>query len=507
MQNLTAPLLYHARLRPDAEALVCADLRLTWAGLADRVLRLAGGLREVGVGPDTIVALMMKNSAAFVELLYAISHLGAVALPLNFRLSTQELDYIAGHAGVSLLLADDDFAATVQGLTLPVTILDADARADIAGLLGGACIKQSSPRSGGDLMRLMYTSGTTDRPKGVMHSYDNFRAKNLDMVRALQLTAADRLAVVGPLYHVGAADLPGLAVHEMGGALVILRDFDARAVAEMIAAERITGIWLAPVMTSAILALDLDSLPDMSSLRWCIGGGDRTPEGRIREFGRYFPNACYLDAYGMTETVSGDTLMEPGMEIAKIGSVGRPVALVELEVRDEHGASLPNGAEGEICMRGTKVSQGYWKDPSRTADAHHPDGFMRSGDMGYMDEDGFLFLTDRQKDMIISGGENVASSEVERVIHLLPQVLEVAVVARPDPKWGEVPVAVVVLRPGASLGFEALVSHCRAHLAGFKCPKALRLVDRLPRNPSGKVLKRVLRDQLPPPPPEETARS
>lgn len=498
MQNLTAPLLFHARERPAAEALICGDLRLTWAGLADRVLRLAGGLRARGVGPDTIVALMMKNSAAFVELVYAISHLGAVALPVNFRLSAPELDYICGHAGVSLLLADDDFAATVAGLAVPVILLDAAMRDDLAGALGGARVERPFPRAGGDLMRLMYTSGTTDRPKGVMHSYDNFRAKNLDMIRALQISAADRLGVAGPLYHVGAADLPGLAVHEMGGALVVLRDFDARVLAQTIANERITGIWLAPVMTSAILALDRASLPDLSSLRWCIGGGDRTPEGRIRAFGEHFPSARYIDAYGMTETVSGDTLMSAGMEIARIGSVGRPVAMVEVQVRDALGQPLPPGAEGEICMRGPKVTQGYWKDPVRSAEARHPDGFLRSGDMGYLDADGFLFLTDRAKDMIISGGENIASSEVERVIYMLDQVHEVAVVARPDPRWGEVPVAVVVLRPGAVLTLDDLITHCRAHLAGFKCPKALHLIDSLPRNPSGKVLKRVLREQLDP---------
>jgi fatty-acyl-CoA synthase len=345
-------------------------------------------------------------------------------------------------------------------------------------------------------MRLMYTSGTTDRPKGVTHSYHNFHYKNMDMILSLHLTARDRLCMVGPLYHVGACDLPGMAVHVVGGTLVVLRDFDARQVVETIARERISGIWLAPVMTSGILALERASLPDLATLRWCIAGGDRTPESRIREFGSVFANARYVDAYGMTETVSGDTMMEPGREIDKIGSVGRPVSMVELDIRDDDGTGLPAGIVGEICMRGPKVTRGYWKDPERTAAAMHPDGFLRSGDMGYLDQDGFLFLTDRKKDMIISGGENIASSELERVIFTMPQVEDVAVIARPDDKWGEVPMAVIVLRAGQSLTLEELIAFCRNHLGGFKCPRDMRLVAALPRNPSGKILKRVLRDDI-----------
>ena len=494
MLNLTAQLLYHARVRPHAEALIHGEARLDWATLAARVQRLAGGLRARGIGPDSIVGMVMKNSSAFIELLYAISHVGAVSLPMNFRLSGEEIGFIAGHAGVDLVIADIEFADAVRGLDAPVVMLDPAAQGDPGRVLGGDRVLAPYPRAGADLMRLMYTSGTTDRPKGVTHSYHNVHYKNLDMILSLQLTAQDRLCMVGPLYHVGACDLPGMAVHVVGGTLVVLRDFDAQAVVETIAREAVTGIWLAPVMTSGILALERGALPDLSSLRWCIAGGDRTPESRIRDFGSVFPNARYVDAYGMTETVSGDTMMEPGREIEKIGSVGRPVSMVELEIRDDTGAALPAGVAGEICMRGPKVTRGYWKDPGRTAAAMFADGFLRSGDMGYLDDDGFLYLTDRKKDMIISGGENIASSEVERVIFMMPQVEDVAVIARPDEKWGEVPVAVIVLKAGHTLTLEELRVFCRSHLAGFKCPADMRLVDALPRNPSGKILKRLLRD-------------
>jgi fatty-acyl-CoA synthase len=230
-------------------------------------------------------------------------------------------------------------------------------------------------------------------------------------------------------------------------------------------------------------------------LRWAIGGGEKTPEARIRAFSQYFKNARYLDAYGLTETCGGDTFMEAGSEIAKIGSTGRAVAHVEIEIRDDTGRSLAAGEHGEICLRGPKITKGYWKDPQKTAAAFFGDWF-RTGDVGYLDADGFLYLTDRKKDIIISGGENIASSEVERVIYELPEVREAAVIGVPDERWGERPVAIVALAAGATLDLPTLTDHCRSRLASFKVPKQLIIRDSLPRNPSGKVLKRVLRTEL-----------
>src|SRR5690606_4598161 len=234
---------------------------------------------------------------------------------------------------------------------------------------------------------------------------------------------------------------------------------------------------------------------DVSSFRWCIGGGEKTPENRVRLFSGLFKNGRYIDAYGLTETCGGDTFMEPGREMEKIGSTGRVVAHVELKICDAEGNEVSTGVEGEICLRGARVTRGYWKEPEKTRRSFFGEWF-RTGDMGHLDEDGFLYLTDRIKDMIITGGENVASSEVERVIFMLPQVADVAVVGFPDERWGERPVAVVALSPGQSLDLETLTQHCRQHLAGFKVPKELIILSELPRNPSGKVLKRVLRQDL-----------
>jgi fatty-acyl-CoA synthase len=348
-----------------------------------------------------------------------------------------------------------------------------------------------------DLFRLMYTSGTTDRPKGVMHTYDNFYWKCADHVLALGLNAQSRLLMAGPLYHVGAFDLPGVAVLWQGGSVVILREFSASAALTLIETAQINCAWLAPVMTTALLSEAPTSGRDLTSLNWVIGGGERTPEARIRSFSQSFPNARYIDAYGLTESCSGDTLMEAGREIEKIGSVGRALAHVEIEIRDESGIPLPAGQAGEICLRGPKVTRGYWNDPVKTRTAFFGDWF-RTGDMGYLDAEGFLFLTDRLKDMIISGGENIASSEVERAILELPGVREVAVIGAPDAQWGERPVAYIVAESGADLTAQMVLSHCRSRLAGFKTPRDVLFRETLPRNPSGKVLKRLLREELKP---------
>jgi fatty-acyl-CoA synthase len=496
MVPLSAAVAYHARTSPERTALIYEGERVGYGQLHDRLTRAAGALRARGIGPGDIVALLMKNSAAFIELALAASHLGAVLLPINYRLAAEEVDYIVRHAGAKLMLADDELLA-VAGSAVPCLAVDAAAQRDSRRLAGDAGpVLQPHPCRPDDLYRLMYTSGTTDRPKGVTHRYGNYYWKSLDHLLVLGLTRDERLLVIGPLYHVGAFDLPGTAVLLAGGLLCIVREFEPAAVLATIERERLTAGWMAPVMLNRLLACPERGRHDLSSLRWAIGGGERTPEDRIRAFTTLFPQGRYIDGYGLTETCSGDTLMEAGMELAKIGSTGRATPHVQIEIRDDEGRPLPPRREGEICLRGPKVTQGYWRDPERTQASFFPEGWFRSGDVGYLDEDGFLFLTDRKKDMIISGAENIASSEVERVLFGLPQVMEAAAIGLPDERWGERVVAVVVTREGQTLTEAQMQAHCRAHLAAYKVPKQLILRDALPRNPSGKVLKRVLRDEL-----------
>lgn len=499
--NLTQLLAYHARVTPERTALVYQDSEIGYGEMLVRARAGAAWLERMGVRPGDVVALWMKNSAAFFDLVFAISHRGAVLLPVNYRLAASEIAYILTDAGAKLLIADDEFVGDAAPLARQaveqVAILDPAAQADIRAVAGRDLAPvRPAPRAPGDLMRLVYTSGTTSWPKGVTHAYDQFYWKHLSFLAPLALDRQTRLLTVGPLYHVGGLELPGLSVFALGGMIALEREFDPERALDAIARYRLNGAWLAPTMTNMILALPPSAWARAASLRWVIGGGERTPEARILSFAEAFPAARYIDAYGLTESNSGDTFMEAGRELEKIGSVGRAVPYLEIDIRGDDGRPLGADAAGEICLRGPKITRGYWNAPEQTAEAFFDDGWLRTGDVGHMDADGFLYLTDRKKDMILSGGENIASSEVERVLYDMPEVLEAAVVGAPDPKWGETPVAVVTARPGADVTLERLQAHCRSALAGFKTPKRLVLMDELPRNPSGKVLKRVLRELI-----------
>jgi len=495
MISLDAALAYHAIADPTRTAVRYEGESISYAELLARAELLGAHLCRRGVQRGDRVALLMKNSPAFLELALAASLVGAVLLPMNYRLSREEISYILDHAGARILFADEELAGP-RGFAVPCEIVDRAAQANSRRLSQGAepAARARSRFEPADIFRLMYTSGTTDRPKGVIHSYANFYWKTLGQAIVLGLSAGNRLLVCGPLYHVGAFDLPGIGVLIFGGSLHLQRDFDADAVLDTIAQDRIDSAWMAPAMLSRVLERPLGGR-DLSSLRYCVGGGERTPESRILQFSKVFPQARYIDSYGLTETCSGDTFMPAGFEIAKLGSVGVAAPNVSISIRDEAGAPLPAGAEGEICIAGPKVSPGYWRDPDRTRAAFFG-AWLRTGDIGRLDDAGFLTLTDRRKDMIISGGENIASSEIERVVYLLPQVQDVAVVGIPDERWGERPAAIVVVRPGTVLDFSELAAHCARHLARFKLPVALYLRDELPRNASGKVLKRQIRADI-----------
>ena len=495
MVALSSFIQFHAQRTPERLAVIYGADKISYAEMLSRIETTAGWLAAQGIGAGDVVGLLMKNSPAFLELTFALSHLGAISLPINYRLATEEVGYILDHAEARLLLCDQEFAATAGGLP-HLHLVDAAAQRNSVQLASPvpsrARMRAADPD---DLFRLMYTSGTTDRPKGVMHSYSNFYWKSAAHVIALGLSAADRLLIAGPLYHVGTYDLPGVAVLWVGGTLSILRDFAPEPALAAIAQQRLTGAWLAPVMLGGILEHPARDTYDLESMRWVVGGGERTPEGRIRAFSQLFARARYIDAYGLTESCSGDTMMEAGRELEKIGSVGRALAHIEVEVRGPEGQRLAAGGSGEICLRGPKITRGYWKDPDKTKASFFEDWF-RTGDVGHLDGEGFLYLTDRKKDMIISGGENIASSEVERVVYELPQVQDAAVIGIADARWGERAVAVVVVKAGQSLTLEMLQAHCRCKLAGFKIPKQLIVRTDLPRNPSGKVLKRVLREEI-----------
>lgn len=495
MVTISTSVLWQARTHPQRLAIVYKQQRITYADLADRVLKLADFMNGKDVAEGDIVAVLMLNSCAFLEIALAVSHLGAVFLPINYRLAPEEVSYILNHAGAKYLFVDEELKEKADP-SITRFELDEQTQQDSRHLGGrlNPALADPAYKQPDDLYRLMYTSGTTGHPKGVIHQYKNFYWKTIDHTMALGLDFNSRALVVGPMYHIGGLDLPGFSVLLHGGMLCVLREYDPTDVFTAIEQEQLNCAWMAPVMLNGLMNLPDWQRFDRSSLRWSVGGGERTPEPRIRAFTDLFPNARYVDGYGLTESFGGDTIMEAGYEIKKIGSTGRAIAHVELTIRDDQGEEVPANTEGEICLRGPKITSGYWKDPEKTAAAFYDDWF-RSGDVGYLDEEGFLYLTDRLKDMIISGGENIASSEVERVIYQLDSVSEAAVIGIADEQWGERPEAFIALHPGRQLTLEQLQAHCREHLAGFKIPKALHLLDALPRNASGKVLKRKLRGE------------
>jgi acyl-CoA synthetase (AMP-forming)/AMP-acid ligase II len=499
--NLAGVLDHHADRFPDRPSLVWEGEAIPYAELDRRAGRTAAGLRRLGVGRGDVVAVLLYNCPEFVEVMFAISRIGAVFMPVNWRLAGEEVAYIAAHAGATLVVSEPELAALAEAVRprLPgarfVSVGEAPAGwTPFASLRDAGEPPPVEAVDGEDLHRLMYTSGTTARPKGVMITYANLYWKNIAHLVEFGLTGADRGLACGPLYHVGALDLTTTTALYAGGTVEIHRKFEAQPVLDALERHGISNVWLAPAMVNQLLAHP--SLPgrDLSGVKLIIDGGEKMPLPLIERILRAFPNAWFADAYGLTETVSGDTFLDKRKSVVKIGSVGKPCLHIEVAIWDDQDRPVPAETLGEIVLRGPKVFKGYWKDPEATAAAFRG-GWFHTGDIGYLDPEGFLYIMDRKKDMIISGGENIASPEVERVLYEHPAVLEAAVVGRPDPRWGEVAVAFVVLREGMKAGPEELQEFCRARLAKFKVPRDVAYVEALPRNPSGKVLKRVLREQ------------
>jgi O-succinylbenzoate-CoA ligase len=488
-------LAHHATAHPERALTIFEGETITYGQMAERSAALAAGFAAHGVGRGDVVALLSHNCPEMLETIFAANHLGAIAMPINWRLAAPEVRYILEHSQAKALVCDDAMQPLADEASTGLDLLRAQTTR-FAELRDPANATAHAPCEPDQLHRLMYTSGTTGRPKGVMLSHANLAWKNLAHLVEFGFTSDDLGLACGPLYHVGALDLTTTTLIAAGATVIVHRQFDAAAVVDELERSRVTTVWLAPAMVNAIMALPDVEQRDLSSVRVIINGGEKMPIPLIERIQRTFPSAWFADAYGLTETVSGDTFLDRASIIAKLGSVGRPCLHLELDVWDEEGRSMAPGERGEIVLRGPKVFQGYWRDAEATERAF-AGGWFHTGDIGVRDEEGYVWIVDRLKDMILSGGENIAGSEVERVLYEHPAVLEAAVVGQPDPKWGEVPVAYVVLREGAEATADELVEHCRSQLAKFKVPKAVSFLAALPRNPSGKVLKRELRGSEP----------
>jgi acyl-CoA synthetase (AMP-forming)/AMP-acid ligase II len=500
---------YHARERGDADFAVQDGGRLSYRRARAATELIAAALVNAGLEPGDRVAVLAKNGIEFLLLYYAASRAGVVPVPLNYRLAPSEWTWIVEDARVRLLIADAEYVPAVDGLR--GALGNVERFVTIGGEASGwtswdawvaAAPTTTVDRVVGDghVLYQMYTSGTTGRPKGALLTHRAVTANLAQFGLAFEPRVGERWLLVVPMYHASGA-MTSFAAINGGGCLVIHRDFNPAEVVRTLAEEGIGRTSLVPAMIQACLV----AVPDAAeraypSLRFIAYGASPIAEGTLRRAMATF-KCEFLQAYGMTETSAVLTYLLPADHARALAdkpglllSAGRPIAGTELRIVDEQDRPVPNGTIGEIVARGPQLMQGYWNRPEETAEALRG-GWMHTGDAGVLDDEGYVYVQDRVRDMIVSGGENVYPRVVEDVLFEHPAVADAAVIGVPDPRWGETVKAVVVLRPGARATEDDVIEFCRGRLGGFERPRSVDFVDTLPRNPTGKVLKRLLRER------------
>ena len=475
-------------------AVVCEDDRRTYAELGLRCRRLAGALRAQGLAPGDRVGVIGLNSDRYLELYLGVPAAGFVLVPVNSRLAAAEMRAILADAGVSILFADADYpgAADVKHvLTMPGDYEDLIASADEAG--EGS---QAEPAEN-DLAALFYTSGTTGAAKGAMHTHRTLVASALHFMATWPFDGQTRWLVASPLFHTGGI-IGTLATVWAGGTHVIMPRFDPDLALDLIEREAVTHTLLVPTMLAAAANAQLSRPRDVSTLRYLSHGASPITAETLRKVRKAFPGAELLHVYGTTEATPITTLLpheELIIDTPRVRSCGQPATGVEVRIVDHEsheGPDMPAGAIGDVLVRSASVMAGYWQKPEATAEVMRGDWYL-TGDLGYQDDEGYLFLVDRAKDMIVSGGENIYSTEVENALASHPAVEEVAVFGIPDPRWGESVYAVVSVRQPVTA--EELIAQCRQRIAGFKVPHHIELLaEPLPKSAAGKILKRELRE-------------
>ena len=478
----------------------------TYGELAGEVDRLVTVLADGGLKPGMRVAYLGFNHPMFFVALFATTKLGAIFLPLNFRLTGPELAYIINDAGAHTLLADSAHHAVLDGVRESLccrTFWNADGKAadaarwpalsDALAAASPGTAPAAAP-SADDVAMIMYTSGTTGRPKGAMLTHGNFWWNHVAELYTMDVMADDRLLVFAPVFHIGGLNVLTLTTFLKGGHVVLQRHFDPAIALAALAEHRISTVFAVPAMLLFMSQQPEFAKTDLSALRLIMCGGAPCPEPLLHLYnGR---GIAIQQGYGLTETASMVAALTAEYAATKIGSVGHTTLLTQIRLIDSEGGEVTEPlARGEICVRGPNVMRGYWNQPEATRQALSADGWFRTGDVGYRDADGFYYVCDRVKDMIITGGENVYPAEIESVLAGHPAIAEVAVIGVPDEKWGETVVAVAALKPGHTLGLDELQAFAGERLARYKLPRQLQLVAALPRNPTGKILKYKLRDE------------
>lgn len=504
-----------ALLNARGTASIFQDSELTWTQFADRVARLAGVLRSLGLQPGDRVGILSHNSEFYFEYLFAVAWAGGVITPINARLTAAEATYWLQDSGCSIVFVDPALRSLMEevrpilGAQIKHLILVGEGQAgegaappgyrSLADLLEGATPVADAGRGGDDLFAIYYTGGTTGRSKGVMLTHAGLLLNLFQWNSVIGLGAHDRLLIVAPMFHMVAAFNSVIAAL-LGASVVIVPRFDPRAVLEAIQRHRVTKAALVPAMIDSLLSFPEVANYDLGSLRRISYGGAPMPEALLRRSLEVLPQTAFFQIYGQTEGGPNICCLEPqhhvleGPNARRLRSAGRPLPAVEVAIFDEQGAPRPHGETGEICVRAPALSPGYWQRPEETRESRR-DGWLRTGDVGYLDDEGFVFIVDRLKDMIVTGGVNVYSAEVENALHSHPAVRECAVIGVPDAHWGERVHAIVRIDAAASADAETLRTHCREFLADFKCPRSFEFVDEpLPRNAANKILKRQLRD-------------
>ena len=497
----------NARKQPNAVSLVLGDRTLTWAQLLSRSAQVAQGLRRAGVKSQDRVAFLDKNGIEHFEVFYGCSLLNAVSVDVNWRLAAPEVAFIVDDSQAEVLIVGQEFVAILDAIVNDL------ANVKTIIVIGGhpshndyerwvsaqSAVDPKVSTKPSDVAFQLYSSGTTGRPKGVMLTNDNFFAL-LPAARDVWGMSEKTVNLVAmPLFHIGGGGW-ATAGQYAGAKSIIMRDVDPSAMLTLIEKHRITHAFAVPVLLQFALAMPNIGTTDFSSLELIAYGAspisEAVLEGSIKAF-----KCPFMQVYGLTETTGVVTVLGPedhdlsSANKGRLRSCGKPFTGIELRIVDsDTGKDVPNGEVGEIWIRSRQVMKGYWNMPEETAKSIVKGRWFKSGDAGYFDKDGYVYIFDRVKDMIVSGGENVYPAEVENALMAHPAIADVAVIGVPDEKWGEVPMALVVRKPDTQVTEQEIISFARERLAGFKTPKSVGWVDALPRNPSGKILKKVLRE-------------
>jgi long-chain acyl-CoA synthetase len=508
MFALTQGLRRAVQIKPDGIATHFSGRRRTWRESLERVSRVAGALSALGVRRGDRVAILALNSDRYLELMYAIPWIGAAMVPLNTRLAAPEIEYILSDSGAAVLFIDTALShhlTTLEDRTPGVReVVWMDDTPAPEGMLRFEDLANYEAAddvgaANDDLAGLFYTGGTTGQSKGVMLTHTNLVVNALNGVAGIGFNADTTYIHSGPMFHL-ADGASSFGVTLSGGRHAFVPRFEPVEVLQTIQTEKVTHAQFVPAMINMLVNHPRFSEFDIASLSFILYGASPMPEGVLRKAMQLMPRVRLMHAYGMTEAAPIVTLLDPryttldGPFAGRLKSCGQAALACEVKVVDAQRKEVARGTAGELAIRGANIMKGYWNKPEQTA-AVLEDGWYYSGDGGYMDQQGFVYIVDRLKDMIISGGENVYSAEVENAISLLPDVAEVAVIGVPDEQWGERVHAIIVPKRGVNLTPEQVMEHCRDQIAGYKCPRSVDFRNApLPLSGAGKVLKRELRE-------------